>query len=134
MLNPYGKCVRCRVKPLTHCKDGTTLSIQDSCIHYCEPRTCDAFHTHCEVGYIRDKEGKPVVPPESWGEPGSVYEYVPVGDIVEFIEAHGGIDDSHYQFEEYTGAYDFLNVMNKMVELGAMNINDIRKIETGGLE
>jgi hypothetical protein len=49
-----------------------------------------------EVGYILDKSGHPMTPPEDWREysdgdfPSTVYGYVPVELVEAFIESHGG--------------------------------------------
>jgi hypothetical protein len=78
------------IAPPIHCKDGTTLSIQASRLHYCRPRTDDGPYTKVEVGY------PDIDPPPSWSEyadgeyPSSVYGYVPIDLVREFIESHGG--------------------------------------------
>ena len=76
------------------CADGTTLSVQASHTHYCAPRTDTGPYFEVEVGYPS------VAPPDSWreffdgdwdkGPTDSVYGYVPIELVREFIEAHGG--------------------------------------------
>ena len=72
------------------CADGTKVSVQASHMHYCKPRDDIGPYTHVEVGY------PDVDPPESWAEygdgdyPSSVYGYVPVELVREYIAAHGG--------------------------------------------
>lgn len=82
----------------TVCNDGVSLSIQASKYHYCSPREDDAAPWYqVEVGYIRDINDKPLTPPDSWQEyadgdfPSSVYGYVPVELVAEFIKLHGGV-------------------------------------------
>lgn len=87
-------------KPLAKrhtCKDGTTLSIQASESHYCTPRDNFGPYTEVEVGYIKDKNGKDMVPPKSWSKyadgdfPSSVYGYVPIKVVQKFCDRHGGL-------------------------------------------
>lgn len=86
--------IRERIK----CKDGISLSVQASRYHYCTPRDNTGPYTHVEVGFILDENENQVIPPESWrnysdGEfPNSVYGYVPLTLVVEFIIDHGGVD------------------------------------------
>jgi len=86
------------IVPRIVCKDGVSLSVQASEFHYCSPRENDAEpYLSKEVGYIKDAEGKQLIPPRSWkaysdGEfPSSVYGYVPVALIEKFIKKHGGV-------------------------------------------
>ena len=80
----------------TVCVDGASLSIQASRTHYCKPRADVGPYSHKEVGYITDDDGNPLTPPEEWREyadgdfPSSVYGYVPVDLIDDFIAKHGG--------------------------------------------
>ena len=78
-----------------HCTDGTTLSVQASRFHYCRPRDDYGPYEAVEVGFPS------VEPPESWAQyfdgdwenddrTGSVYGWVPVELVREFIQAHGG--------------------------------------------
>ena len=72
------------------CADGTVLSVQASHTHYCTPRLDYGPYSHVEVGYPTAD------PPETWrtyadGEyPSTVYGYVPVELVREFIDSHGG--------------------------------------------
>lgn len=76
--------------------DGESLSVQASSSHYCEPREDIAYWTHVEVGYPS------VSPPETWSEyfdgdwdnsdgTDSVYGYVPIDLVIDFINEHGGL-------------------------------------------
>lgn len=77
-------------------KDGTSLSVQASAGHYCSPRENHGPWHKVEVGY-------PSVDPGikwreyfdgDWDEDDhtdSVYGYVPIELVVEFISIHGGI-------------------------------------------
>ena len=87
-----------RFKNLTnwiHCADGTILSVQASHTHYCLPRTDDGPYFCIEIGYPT------VAPSETWAEyfdgewgkddpTSTVYGYVPVELVRQYIEAHGG--------------------------------------------
>ena len=77
------------------CADGESLSVQASRTHYCSPRTDSGPYGSVEVGFPS------VSPPDTWAEyfdgdwetddhTGSVYAWVPVALVREFIEAHGG--------------------------------------------
>ena len=77
------------------CADGENLSVQASRTHYCDPRTDQGPYNTVEVGFPS------ISPPDTWAEyfdgdwdtedhTGSVYGYVPVALIREFIEEHGG--------------------------------------------
>lgn len=78
------------------CKDGETLSVQASELHYSTPRQNKGPYSEVEVGYPS------VQPPETWKEfcedwdkpTQTVYGYIPVNLVEEFIQAHGGIDIS----------------------------------------
>jgi hypothetical protein len=74
------------VNSLLTCQDGTTLSVQASYAHYCLPRGDEAPYDAVEVGYPS------VTPGPEWApyQDGSVYAYVPVELVREFIEQHGG--------------------------------------------
>jgi hypothetical protein len=85
-------------KPIAHritCKDGESLSVQASEGHYCKPRRNRGPYFCVEVGFPT------VEPPETWKEyfdgdwdsqdrAASVYGYVPIDLVVDFINAHGG--------------------------------------------
>jgi hypothetical protein len=75
------------------CADGAEVSIQASRTHYCTPRDDDGPYTHIEAGFPT------VAPPQSWMEfcestdapCDTVYGYMPVELVHEFINAHGGM-------------------------------------------
>jgi len=77
-------------------KDGESLSVQTGNTHYCKPRDNYGPWYLVEVGYPS------VDPGEEWREyfdgdweitdhTDSVYGYVPIDIVVDFINAHGGI-------------------------------------------
>ena len=77
------------------CSDGTSLSVQASEAHYCTPRNNYGPYTHVEVGFPT------AAPPDSWSEyfdgdwetddhTQSVYGYIPVELVIDYIAAHGG--------------------------------------------
>ena len=83
------------IAPHITCADGTRLSVQAGQYLYCTPRQNRGPYTAVEVGYPT------AVPPESWAEYfdgkwtpeaacHSVYAYIPVEMVREFILAHGG--------------------------------------------
>lgn len=78
------------------CRDGHSLSVQASQYHYCWPRNDLGPWDYVEVGFPTAE------PPESWaeyfdgdweqgGRTDSVYAYVPIALVAEFICAHGGV-------------------------------------------
>lgn len=78
------------------CNDGTTLSVQSSQMHYCEPRVNQSElngqkYTHIEVWCVSAEV------PESWLEYGDPeddpFAYIPVEMVEEFIDSHGGIKE-----------------------------------------
>jgi len=79
-------------RPRIECQDGTTLSVQVGDYLYCTPRNSEGPWTHVEVGF------PDVIPPDSWKEYAdcsederpSIYAYVPVALVEEYIAAHGG--------------------------------------------
>lgn len=84
---PVGQ--RANVVGAIECADGTSLSVQASASHYCDPRDNDGPWDALEVGYPS------APPPASWdvhqdGAGSSIYACVPVRLIQEFIAAHGG--------------------------------------------
>ena len=79
--------------PIITCKDGTTLSVQASCTHYCEPDDDYGPYSEVEVGRLSTP------PPESWApyaeggesvEKAKVFAFVPIELVREFIALHGG--------------------------------------------
>ena len=75
--------------PVLKCKDGTTASIQASKYHYSEPR--EDFGPYTEVEVWRVKGAGPDGVTEfdySDDEPSA---YVPIEQVVQFIDNHGGM-------------------------------------------
>lgn len=81
-------------RPRIVCGDCTTLSVQANSCMYCLPRNNDGPYTHVEVGY-------PSVKPEPWDKwcdyaedsqnpTETIYAFVPVDLVLEYIESHGG--------------------------------------------
>lgn len=80
----------------TVCMDGTKLSIQAGENLYCHPRNNEGPWTAVEVGFIQDKDGNQITPPQEWEEyadcsfPSDIYAYVPFELVEAFIASHGG--------------------------------------------
>ena len=77
------------------CLDGTTLSIQASECHYCDPRSTNAEkYTTVEVWCInKDSDVSNSNVPESWnpyGDGSDPWAYIPIELVEEFIMSHGG--------------------------------------------
>ena len=70
---------------LVECADGTTLSVQASKYHYCTPRDNQGPYTTVEVWCASSD----VTEFEYSEEDPSAY--VPIEDVVRFIENHGGM-------------------------------------------
>ena len=81
--------------PRIVCADGGGLSVQASNTHYCSPRENIGPWHLVEVGFPSHE------PPETWSEyfdgdwdnddrTSSVYGYIPVGLVIEYINSHGG--------------------------------------------
>ena len=79
------------------CSDGTTLSVQASNFHYCEPRVNHRDlngrkYTHIEVWCVS------AAVPDSWLEYGDTennpFAYIPIEMVEDFIDLHGGIKKS----------------------------------------
>lgn len=73
------------------CKDGTSISIQASKSHYCEPRTNDGPYSAVEVWCIRGDNVGPITEFEYDDQEPS--GYVPIEQVVLFLDNHGGIAD-----------------------------------------
>lgn len=77
------------------CADGASVSIQAGAFSYSIPRDNYGPYTHVEAGFPS------VTPPASWmpfceddSKPtDTVYGYMPVECVREFIETHGGMVD-----------------------------------------
>ncbi len=83
------------IKPALELSNGVTLSVQASQMHYSSPRDTNGPYKRVEVGY-------PSVSPSSDWEKyfdgnfdedptDSVYAYVPIEMVVDFINENGGI-------------------------------------------
>ena len=72
--------------PVLKCKDGTTASIQASENHYSKPRENFGPYTEVEVWYVRGTEVTEF--DYSDDDPSA---YVPIEQVVQFIDNHGGI-------------------------------------------
>ena len=83
-----------RNRPLIHCNDGLTLSIQTSSGHYCTPRDNSGPWHEVEVGF--PSEAIPELMPyaEDPNQPTeTVYGYVPFSLVMTIIENHGGLSN-----------------------------------------
>jgi hypothetical protein len=82
------------VRPLVHCNDGFTISIQASKFHYCSPRTDTDQYTAVEIGYPSDPEQSIAKYAENPSNDltDNVYGWVPVDLVEKIIEKHGGIN------------------------------------------
>lgn len=77
------------------CKDGESVSVQASRYSYSTPRDNSGPYTHVEAGFPS------VNPPQSWMEfcedsdrpTETVYGYMPIALVDEFVTAHGGLVD-----------------------------------------
>lgn len=80
--------------PRLVCLDGARVSVQASQYHYCEPRQDNGPYSAVEAGFPN------VLPPDSWlkfaedkeAPTSTVYAWLPVELVNEFVNAHGGID------------------------------------------
>ena len=87
---PEGK--RDHVANRIMCVDGTKISVQASHTHYCSPRDDNGPWHKVECGYPS------AAPPDTWEEyaeewdtpTSTVYGWVPVELVREFIKGHGG--------------------------------------------
>ena len=77
------------VAPQLKCKDGTTLSVQASKYHYSSPREDFGPYSEVEVWCIKP-ECEVIEFEYSDSEPSA---YVPIEQVVQFIDNHGGISD-----------------------------------------
>jgi len=81
--------------PRITCNDGSTFSVQADNAAYCKPRRNFAQFTHVEVGFPNFD------PPSSWmsycesteDPQGTVYGYIPIELVEQFIVEHGGIKE-----------------------------------------
>lgn len=75
--------------PLVVCGDGTTLSVQASGFHYCTPRSNYGPYTHVEVWCVKTPKNEKIEEFDYDEEGPSAY--VPIEQVVEFIDNHGGM-------------------------------------------
>jgi len=73
------------------CVDGTMLSVQASNSHYCSPQSNHGPYTQVEIGY----PSIPILECIHYAESkenltSTVYGYVPIALVAEFIVNHGG--------------------------------------------
>ena|SRR5687767_14087325 len=77
------------VEPIV-CADGTTLSVQASRLHYCEPRDNVGPWTAVEVGYMTAQPEPSWVRYRDGDDWRGIYGFVPVELVREHIKIHGG--------------------------------------------
>ena len=77
------------IAPVLKCKDGTTASIQASKYHYSEPREDFGPYTEVEVSCVEGAGPDGVTEFEYSDDDPSAY--VPIEQVVQFIDNHGGI-------------------------------------------
>jgi hypothetical protein len=87
-------------RPLVHCNDGFTVSIQASAGHYSSPRKYTYKYDRVEVGFPSEQTPilteyiKPREPnKEDADHTNSIFAWVPVDVLEEVIRYHGGIDE-----------------------------------------
>jgi len=73
--------------PIVKCKDNVTLSVQASEFHYSSPRDNYGPYTEVEVWCVRDA-AEVTEFDYSDDDPSA---YVPIEQVVQFIDNHGGI-------------------------------------------
>lgn len=81
------------IKAPIYCKDGFSMSVQASYIHYCSPRKNTGPWETFEVGFPTMLEPKlyPFMEMRD-GEPTqSVYGWVPIKVLIQIIAWHGGL-------------------------------------------
>ena len=82
----FGKKVR------VICKDGFSVSMQASHLHYCTPRKDNAdYYEEFEIGF----PSEPLPELAEWAEDQDytgVFGYVPVEELAKVLETHGGVD------------------------------------------
>lgn len=92
------------VRPLLVCKDGVSMSVQASQFHYSTPRDNDSEdYTHIEVWCLRGTKPTPAL--LDYGDGEDPWAYVPIGVIIDMINAHGGIDSSEFEPNEEAEYY-----------------------------
>lgn len=82
------------VRPRVTFADGTSVSIQASGFHYCEPKTDEGPWTEVELGFPSREIAELMPYAESPEKPcDTVYGYVPVAIVDALIIACGGLSD-----------------------------------------
>ena len=86
------------------CVDGASLSVQASMGHYCSPRTDAGPYSMVEVGFPSHKPQESMMEfAETPENPiNTVYSWVPVEVVKEFIDLHGGFkgDGSEERYDD----------------------------------
>lgn len=75
--------------PIVKCKDGVTLSVQASQYHYSTPRKDYGPYTEVEVWCVRGAGPNGVTEFDYSDDDPSAY--VPIEQVVQFIDNHGGM-------------------------------------------
>lgn len=74
------------------CKDGFSISVQASKLHYCEPRKDKAWpYNSVELGFPSELDDLIEEFAEDDDTTDTVYPYVPIEIVNKLIEKHGGI-------------------------------------------
>ena len=80
------------LSPVLNCKDGYSISVQASRIHYCSPRISGADnYESVELGFPNVEDPLINEYAEDSNYTNTVYGYVPVEVVNKLIEKHGGI-------------------------------------------
>ena len=78
-----------------HCTDGFVISVQASDNHRSTPQNLDGPYLEVEAGFPSEAEPDLVPYAEDVGDlTGTVYNYVPIGVILNIINKHGGVNAS----------------------------------------
>ena len=79
--------------PRIECVDGTSLSVQAGRTHYCSPRDNNGPWSKVEIGFpsITPSDAIMEYCEDSSDPTGTVYGYVPIELVCDFINDHGGI-------------------------------------------
>lgn len=97
-LNEYFKNIRIGemfdsyLVPRIRCKDGFSVSVQASDMHYCSPRENSVFYWEVEVGFPSEVCPALLRYAEDIDQPtDTVYGYVPIEIVEAIIDEHGGV-------------------------------------------
>jgi len=79
-------------RPRIVCRDGASISVQAARYTYCTPRDDKGPYTHVEVGYPSHPfpEGADFKHDQDANDQDTVFAYVPVEIVWEWITKHGG--------------------------------------------